>query len=107
MPITYRLVNSKGDWLADAHSIGYLKGLVADIGPGRYSVDEIRDEPGPSGHTSRPRTNIRVTSRHLEPNSLNSSTFDGSSVNTVSSAINGTGRGPTTDTECTNYVLRT
>jgi hypothetical protein len=28
----------------------------------------------------RPRTNIRVTSRHLEPNSLNSSTFDWTSA---------------------------
>ena len=53
MPITYRLVNSQGDWLADAHSIGYLKGLVATLGPGCYSLDEIRDEPGPSGHPSR------------------------------------------------------
>jgi hypothetical protein len=53
MPMTYRLVNSKGDWLADAHSIGYRKALVANLGPGRYSIDEIRDESGPSGHTSR------------------------------------------------------
>jgi hypothetical protein len=53
MPITYRLVDSRGELLADADTIGYLKGLVADLDPDRYTVDEIRDEPGPSGHTSR------------------------------------------------------
>jgi hypothetical protein len=53
MSITYRLVDSKGELLADADTIGYLKGLVANFGPGRYPIDEIRDEPGPSGHTSR------------------------------------------------------
>jgi hypothetical protein len=53
MPITYRLVDVEGELLADADSIGYLKGFVADLGPGRYGVDEISDEPGPSGHTSR------------------------------------------------------
>ena len=53
MPITYRLVNYQDDWLADAHSIGYLKGLVAKLAPGRYSVDENRDEPGLGGHLTR------------------------------------------------------
>jgi hypothetical protein len=53
MPITYRLVDPKGEQLADADSIGYLKGIVADLDPGRYTVDEIRSEPGPSGQTSR------------------------------------------------------
>jgi hypothetical protein len=53
MPITYRLVDSKGELLVDADTIGYLKGLVGDLGPGRYTVDEIRAEPAPSGHTSR------------------------------------------------------
>ncbi len=29
--ITYRLVNPEGELLADAHSIGYLKGFLADF----------------------------------------------------------------------------
>ena len=53
MPITYRHVDSKDELLADADTIGYLKGLVADFETGRYTVDEISTEPGPSGHTSR------------------------------------------------------
>ena len=53
MPITYRVVDSKGELLADADTIGYLTGLVGDLNPGRYTIDEIRGEPGPSGHTSQ------------------------------------------------------
>jgi hypothetical protein len=53
MPITYRLVDVKGELLASGDSIGYLKGLVGDLRAGRYTVDEIRGGPGPSGHTSR------------------------------------------------------
>jgi hypothetical protein len=53
MPITYRLIDSKGELIAKADTIEYLKGLVADLDPGHYTVDEIRDEPAPSGHTNR------------------------------------------------------
>jgi hypothetical protein len=53
MPIIYRLDDSQGELLASGDTIGYLEGLVADLGPGRYTVDEIRSEPGPSGHTRR------------------------------------------------------
>ena len=47
MRITYNLVDPKGQLLASADTIGYLDGLVADLPPGRYTVDQIRDEPGP------------------------------------------------------------
>jgi hypothetical protein len=53
MPITYRLIDSKDELIAKADTIGYLKGLVADLDAGRYTVDEIRGEPAPSRHTSR------------------------------------------------------
>jgi hypothetical protein len=53
MPTTYRLVDSKVELLTDADSIEYLKGLVSNLGSGRYTVNESRDQPGPSGHTSR------------------------------------------------------
>jgi hypothetical protein len=53
MPITYRLVDPGGEMLSSGDSIGSLKGVVGDLDPGRYTVDEIRGEPGPSGHTSR------------------------------------------------------
>jgi hypothetical protein len=49
MLITYKLVDPKGEVLASADTIGYLDGLVAHLPPGRYTVDEIRDEPGPIG----------------------------------------------------------
>ena len=53
MSSTYRLVDSKGELLADADSIEYLKGLLGDFEPGRYTVDEISTKPLPSGHTAR------------------------------------------------------
>jgi hypothetical protein len=53
MSIIYRLVDTNGELLASDDSIGPLKGCVGDLGPGRYDVDEIRAEPGPSGHTRR------------------------------------------------------
>jgi len=53
MSSTYRLVDSKGELLADADSIEYLKGLLGDFEPGRYTVDEIGTKPLPSGHTAR------------------------------------------------------
>jgi hypothetical protein len=55
MPITYRLVDPKGESLDTADSIGYLKGLVVDPAPGRYTVDELSQDPLPSAfvHTSR------------------------------------------------------
>jgi hypothetical protein len=34
MPITYRFVDSKGELLASGDTIGYLKGLVANLDPG-------------------------------------------------------------------------
>jgi hypothetical protein len=53
VPITYRLVDSRGELLTSGDTIEYLKGFLRDLGPGRYSVDEIGAEPGASGHTSR------------------------------------------------------
>jgi hypothetical protein len=53
MPATYRLVDSKGELLASGDSIGYLKGLVADLDSGHYTVEEIWGAPGASGHTRR------------------------------------------------------
>ncbi len=53
MFITYRLVDSKGEMLSDADFIEYLKGLLGDFEPGRYTVDEISTKPLPSGHTAR------------------------------------------------------
>ncbi len=53
MFITYWLVDSKGEMLSDADSIGDLKGLLGDLKPGRYTVDEISSRPFPSGHTAR------------------------------------------------------
>jgi len=53
MFITYWLIESKGEMLSDADSIGDLKGLLGDLKPGRYTVDEISSKPLPSGHTAR------------------------------------------------------
>jgi hypothetical protein len=53
MPIVYRLVNSAGQLLADADSVSELHRHVTTSAPGRYTVDEIRDQPSPSGYTSR------------------------------------------------------
>jgi hypothetical protein len=55
MPIMYRLVDPSGTILADADTIGYLKGLMADLAPGRYVVDELSHDAIPSApvHISR------------------------------------------------------
>jgi hypothetical protein len=53
VPVTYYLVDSQGERLGTGDTIGYLEGLVADLPPGRYQVDEIRGEVALSGHTSR------------------------------------------------------
>jgi hypothetical protein len=53
MPITYSLIDSKGEMLSHADTIGYLKGILTHLDPGRYTVDEISTEPLPSGHTAR------------------------------------------------------
>jgi hypothetical protein len=55
MPVTDRLIDPEGELLASGDTIGYHKGFVGDLEPGRYTAGEIRDEPGPSGYTSRRR----------------------------------------------------
>jgi hypothetical protein len=54
MSIRYRLSDSRGKLLSEADSIGYLKGLVADLETGHYEVDEITTQPDSGGPTSRP-----------------------------------------------------
>jgi hypothetical protein len=39
--------------VVDGDTIGYLKGILGDLPPGRYHVDEISTTPLPSGHTAR------------------------------------------------------
>jgi hypothetical protein len=53
MPSIYRLIDPKGELLSDADTIGYLKGILTHLDPGRYTVDEISSDPMPSGHTAR------------------------------------------------------
>jgi hypothetical protein len=50
---TYRLIDSKGEMLSHADSIGYLKGILQHLDAGRYVVDEIASVPMPSGHIAR------------------------------------------------------
>jgi hypothetical protein len=52
-PLTVRSTLVPAALLSSGDSIGYFKGLVAGLDPGRYAVDEIRGEPGPSGPISR------------------------------------------------------
>jgi hypothetical protein len=53
MPSTYSLIDSEGEMLSHADTIGYLKGILSHLDPGRYTVDEISTDPLPSGHTAR------------------------------------------------------
>jgi hypothetical protein len=53
MSSLYRLVDPHGELVADADTIDYLKGILGDLPPGRYRVDEISVTPLPSGHTAR------------------------------------------------------
>jgi hypothetical protein len=53
MPSTCRRIDPKGEMLSDADTIGYLKGILGHLDPGRYTVDQISTDPLPSGHTAR------------------------------------------------------
>jgi hypothetical protein len=47
-------VSHRGEGIDDADDIEGAREIVRGQPPGRYDVDEIRAEPFPSGHTSRP-----------------------------------------------------
>jgi hypothetical protein len=53
MSSLYRLVDSKGELMADGDTIEYVKRSLGELEPGRYTVDEISATPLPSGHTAR------------------------------------------------------
>jgi hypothetical protein len=46
-------VNRDGKGLGDAETIEGARAIVQRQSPGQYSVDEIRADPFPSGHTCR------------------------------------------------------
>ncbi len=50
---TYLLVDSEGELESDGGSIEHLKGILAYLNSGRYTVDQIAAHPLPSGHTAR------------------------------------------------------
>lgn len=37
----YRLIDAEGVELAHADTISYFKGIVADLNPGRYTIQEV------------------------------------------------------------------
>jgi hypothetical protein len=49
----YRLADPEGELVVDRDTIEYLKGIVRDLAPGRYVVDEMSVKPLASGHTAR------------------------------------------------------
>jgi len=53
MSVTYHLLDPKGELLSSADTIEYLRGLVADLPPGSYAVDEIRDAPPRAARPAR------------------------------------------------------
>ncbi len=48
-----RVNNSDGEPIGTALSIHSLEWLLEGVPPGRYHIDEISNDPLPSGHTSR------------------------------------------------------
>ena len=46
-------VSHRGEGIDDAGTLEGARGIVRGQRRGRYTVDEIRAEPFPSGHTSR------------------------------------------------------
>jgi hypothetical protein len=46
-------VSHRGEGIDDADTLEGARQIVPGQAPGRYDVDEIRDGPFPSGHTSR------------------------------------------------------
>jgi hypothetical protein len=48
-------VSHRRDGIADADTIEGAREIVRDQPTGRFDIDEIRDDPFPSGHTSRSR----------------------------------------------------
>jgi len=80
MSVVYRLIDSTGEMLSDAGSIGDLKGLLGDLEPGRYTVDEISSKPLPSGHTARRwGVLLKLDNRTLYDESLRGYGFSGES----------------------------
>jgi hypothetical protein len=53
MSSLFRLVDPIGELVIVGDSIGYMKGMLGDLRPGSYQVDELSAEPHPSGHTAR------------------------------------------------------
>ncbi len=53
MPSTYRLADSRGEFLSDADSIEYLQQLVTAFEAGHYVVDEITAGAEPNEQTTR------------------------------------------------------
>jgi len=53
LTITYVPIDNNGELIADADTIGYWKGILSRLDPGRYAVDQIATDPLPSGHTAR------------------------------------------------------
>jgi hypothetical protein len=47
-------ISQRGEDIDDADTIGGTREIIRGLQPGRFDVDEIRDEPFGSGHTSRP-----------------------------------------------------
>lgn len=41
MPEQYRLIDAEGRQLAHGDTINYFKGVVSDLKPGRYTIEEI------------------------------------------------------------------
>jgi hypothetical protein len=52
MPI-YRVSQPDSDQGIDAVSIDDAEEVIRSVGSGRYQIDEISRDSGPSGHTSR------------------------------------------------------
>jgi hypothetical protein len=53
MPRLFRLVAPHGELVADGDSIECLKGILGELPPGRYHVDEMSTTPLSLGHTAR------------------------------------------------------
>jgi hypothetical protein len=61
MPSVYRLIAPDGGTIGDADSVDGIVEIATKVAPGRYRIDQVHEDPGPTGELSRAWGNLIKT----------------------------------------------
>jgi hypothetical protein len=61
MPTVYRLVAPDGGAIGDADSVDGIVEIATKVAPGRYRIDQVKEDPGTAGGLSRAWGNLIKT----------------------------------------------